>query len=446
MRKILIVTLIVFCFSILFADNFLTIYNDNQALYKTNFELDLKKGIHFYAFENIPTQIVTESVIFESKDNNVMLFSQNYEYDFASSAKMIRKYIGKSVRLITSNNELYEGLLMFYDSSNYGLLTESTNEFNMISTPKVQNIYLSEMPTDFYIKPTLRWEISAQNDGTYPVELAYLTSGLQWRATYNITLNKNDLDLNSWVTINNYSGKDFEDIKLKLIAGSVQTYTSSIKRSKQSFRVVANEENLDAAPTFEEKEFSDYRLYTLDQKADIDNNQEKQLALYPTKTATYKRIYQYRVSQSEVDVLISFKNSKEDGLGVPLPKGNVNFYEIDESDHTAQFVGVNSINHTSINEEIKLKIGTAFDLVPKTTVVSSERFGSVTETIYEVKISNNKSDAATVVVYAGARYRNYEIMNASILVNKIDAFTYSFDVNLAPSETKTFTFTERITH
>ena len=52
----------------LYCQDFLTIYNDNQALYKTEIKLDLKKGVQFYSFENIPTGIISESVIFLPKN------------------------------------------------------------------------------------------------------------------------------------------------------------------------------------------------------------------------------------------------------------------------------------------------------------------------------------------------------------------------------------------
>ncbi len=425
----------------MFANDFLTIYNNNQALYKTSFDLTLKRGVHFYSYEQIPTGIITESVIFKAKDKNVLLFSQNFEYDLANSHKMIEKYIGKNIKLFTEN-ELYEGTLIFYDSMNFGLLIKATNELNMISSAKVISVHLSEMPQDFYTKPTLRWELSAPKDAKYPVELSFLSNGLNWRATYNVVLDKNNFMLNSWVTINNTSGKDYENVTLKLIAGDVQTHVQG--RGTRNKMYAMEDVAMASAPVFEERAFSDYRLYTLDKKADINNNQEKQLSLYPPKSVKYSRIYEYQVHQSAVDVIIGFKNSKNDGLGIPLPRGSINFYEIDEADKTEQFVGVSQINHTSLNQDVKLKIGTAFDILANTKVTNSQNFGRIRENSYEVSITNNKTETVTVDVIQINHSANYEITQSSINFDKKDAFTFTFKVSVPPSKTQSFTFTERI--
>ena len=424
------------------AKDYLTIYNQNQALFKTEVELDLKNGVHFYAFENIPTGIVTESVIFLPKDKNVSLYSQNFEYDLANSQKTIEKYINKAVRL-TTENETFNGILIFYDRANFGLLNESTKELNIVSASKVTNILLSEMPNDFYTKPTLRWQLYSPRAAKFKADLSYLTGGIEWRATYNVVLTKNDFALNSWVTINNRSGKDFQNVNLKLIAGNVQTHNTINRRRYETDEMKAYVTSA-APPTFTEREFSDYRIYTLDKPADIDNNQEKQLTLYQTKTVKYSRKYEYQVHGQSVDVIIDFKNSKTSGLGEPLPAGNMNFYEIDEKDNTNQFVGVSRLENTSINQDISLKIGTAFDIVAETKTIESTVTGRTRITNYEVKLTNNKSEAVEVEITRNIQSANVEILNPSISFTKKDAFNFIFKMKLAAGKSEKLTFTERI--
>ena len=118
MKNIILILVCVCLFCGLNANDYLTIYNRNQALYRSEIELDLKRGVHFYSFENIPTGIITESVIFIPRDRNISLFSQNYEYDLANSHKTIQKYIDNNVRL-TTDNENFSGKLIFFDGMNY---------------------------------------------------------------------------------------------------------------------------------------------------------------------------------------------------------------------------------------------------------------------------------------------------------------------------------------
>ena len=439
----LVVMMIVFLFSFsLYGTNFLTIYNQNQALYMTQIEIELKNGVHFYSHENIPTGIIRESVIFLPKDKEITLFSQNFEYDLANSEKTIQKYINKNVKL-TTDVEKYSGILIFYDKTNFGLLSEKTSELNIISANKVNNILLSEMPSDFYTKPTLRWQLSAPQSGKFKADLSYLTTGIEWRATYNAVLNKDNMILSSWVTINNRSGKDYQNVTLKLIAGDVLTQAPMIRGRAVGETIRFATTDVQSAPVFEERAFSDYRLYTLDKTADIDNNQEKQLMLYPLKSIKVQKNYEYVIGGNGVDVLISFKNSQENGLGVPLPAGNIIFYETDEKDGTNQFVGGNRINHTSLNQELSLKIGVAFDIVPVTKTLSSNTSGATKVSDYEVNLTNNKSEAIEITVIRRIS-PNAEIIKQNIFSEKKDSNTYIFKMKIGEGKTEKLTFTERI--
>jgi len=440
--KHIILTIIIATLALtLYPTDHLTIYNKNQALYKSDVELELQRGVHFYPFENIPTGIITESVTFIPKDRNVSLFSQNYEYDLANSQKTIQKYLNKNIR-VTTEKETFTGTLIFFDGKSYGLLNPSTKELSIVAGDKVTNVLLADMPTDFYTKPTLRWQLASERDGKFAGTLSYLTSGIEWRATYNVILEKSNLTLASWVTINNKSGKDYQNVTLKLIAGEVQTYATTTS-SNSRFSVPSNSLALGTtAPAFDEREFSDYRIFTLDKPADIDNNQEKQLTLYPLKTLPYTRKYEYAVQGQKVDVTINFKNTTGGGL----PEGNMNFYEIDDRDKTQQFVGVSRLKNTSLNQDVSLKIGSAFDVIGKTVVKNQSTSGRTSEAEYEVTLTNNKSEAVEIDVIKTSRGGNIEILNPSLTPTKKDAYTNVFTVRVTAGQTRTLTFTERITN
>lgn len=72
---------------------------------------------------------------------------------------------------------------------------------------------------------------------------------------------------------------------------------------------------------------------------------------------------------------IQFKNTKELGLGIPLPKGTVRVFKTDDSDGSLEFIGEDQINHTPKDENITLKTGKAFDIVANLNVESRESFG-----------------------------------------------------------------------
>ncbi|HOU72806.1 MAG TPA: DUF4139 domain-containing protein, partial [Candidatus Syntrophosphaera sp.] len=156
---------------------------------------------------------------------------------------------------------------------------------------------------------------------------------------------------------------------------------------------------LDAgAPSFEEKAFHDFHMYTLDQKVSFANNQTKQLELYPLQNIKASQSYEYSTWDSGVNSVIKFKNTEENGIGKPLPKGTVKVYKQD-SDGNLEFIGEDSISHTSKNEEVKINTGTAFDLVASTLVRDHKDLGSRrSERTIQVTLRNNSAEAKTINV------------------------------------------------
>jgi len=107
MKRTSILICALFCIVILFSADQVTVYNDNFALIRTQTELELKTGLQSYYFENIPYTIEANSVIIESGKKGLDIFSQNYEYDLANTSKILMKYIGKDIELITKSDNKF---------------------------------------------------------------------------------------------------------------------------------------------------------------------------------------------------------------------------------------------------------------------------------------------------------------------------------------------------
>ncbi len=74
-----------------------------------------------------------------------------------------------------------------------------------------------------FLKPTLLWRLWADSEGKREVEISYLTGGMRWEAYSNAIANERDdkFDIVGWVTLENMSGKDFKNARVKLMAGDV---------------------------------------------------------------------------------------------------------------------------------------------------------------------------------------------------------------------------------
>ncbi|MCB5234290.1 MAG: DUF4139 domain-containing protein [Candidatus Cloacimonetes bacterium] len=442
-RRFLLI-LMVLSFSLsLFAEDWLTIYNDDLSLVRSNFEISLEKGKQKFNFDDITSRIEPASVIVLGK--GVRVAEQNYEYDLAGKYQILAKYIDKEVNVVTNDQSSLQGELKFYDGSSVGILENGTSRLIIINEKEIQWIQLASLPNNFYTKPTLAWSLIADKKGKHPLSLSYLSGGFSWNVTYNAVWDDENLALNSWVTINNSSGKAFEDVNLKLIAGEVN-------RIRERYKTYARNEMYDmvesmamgaAAPSFEEKAFHDFHMYSLDQKVSFANNQTKQLELYPIQNVSAEGIYEYQVYSDEIRSIIKFMNIEDAGLGKPLPKGVIKVYKQDEDDNM-EFIGEDSIDHTGRNEEIRINTGKAFDLVGITTTVESK---TISNRVYEkemmVTLKNNSKEEKRINVVYGLS-SNAKIVKSDLRYNLDEVKrTINYTVTIPANEETSFKFRER---
>ena len=67
-------------------------------------------------------------------------------------------------------------------------------------------------------------------------------------------------------------------------------------------------------------------------------------------------------SNAKVAVYLEFDNDDAHGLGIPLPSGRVRVNQTDDADGSQEFIGEDVIDHTPRGEEVRIKLGNAFDV------------------------------------------------------------------------------------
>ncbi len=444
MKNLMLIFIMLIVLS-LFA-NQVTVYNDNFALVRTDLELDLKKGIQDIFLDDIPSMIEANSVIIKSKKKGLDLFSQNYEYDLANTNKILQKYIGKKIEIFTNTDDKFSGILQFQDHESLGIIEESSENLILIKKSELRNIDLEKLPENFFLKPTLHWRIQAEKAGKYPIDFSYICSGMRWEVTYNAVWDdvNEKLQLSSWVTLTNETGKGFHDTKLKLIAGDVRKMRDDIYfgRDKKMEPFMFAEGV--SAPEFEEKAFHDFHLYTLSEKVSINNMQTKQLRLFPTTDVKAKSRYEYITTSDKVISMIEFTNSDKAGLGIPLPKGVVKIYKLDVEDENLEFIGEDWVGHIPREEKVILTTGFAFDLIGETEILDQRKEGKkIHEKDMAVTLKNRSEDDKVITVIHNL-YGYWTIRNENVDFVKKSATKVEFVKELKAGETFTINWTERI--
>jgi hypothetical protein len=276
-------------------------------------------------------------------------------------------------------------------------------------------------------------------------QISYLTTGLSWHAEYVAVIAADDRAMSwaGWVSLENTSGTDYPEAKLKLVAGDVNRVQDEFQAMAKN-RLTAASVMAERAPQFEEQSFFEYHLYSLARPTTLADRETKQLALFPTAGVTADKQFTYdrRRHPTKVRVTMEFKNSQAAGLGMALPKGKVRVYKEDKSG-AQEFVGEDRIDHTAKDEHVRVTIGDAFDVVGEYRQTDTRRINDrEMETSHEVKLRNRKSERVTVKIVEPA-WGDWRVTASSQTHVKKDASTIEFTVQLAPDEEKIVTYTIR---
>jgi len=418
------------------------VYNSDLALIKTELTLEnLKKGTQYYPYDDITSRIDATSVILTPHSKKVQLMEQNYEYDLGDTQAILKKYLNKEIKIETAQGNFFNGKLQFFDNTTIAV-EESDKSLILVSLDELQDIRLMEMPDNFYLKPTLRWKLKSASKQSVKADLSYLTGGLNWEATYNMVWDDEKLQVNSWVTLNNNAGKAFDEITLKLVAGEINRAPQNYGGHKSDYRAMVESS---APPAMTESEFHDFHLYTVTNPVTINNKQSKQIQLYPTQEVKATGLYEYKTYGNEVASFINFKNSKKEGLGLPLPAGKVMVYKADKADNELALIGEDRIGHTPKDEKVKLRTGVAFDLKGETRVVKYDQLGKGRgkwKRDMEVTLKNRSKKTKTIEIL-----HNFDsaakISDANYKLEKKAAGRIAFTIEVKPDEEKLITWTEK---
>lgn len=445
----------------------LTIYNQNFGVVREKRNVDVKEKVGTIRFSDVAAQIDGTSVQFKSlTDPSATVLEQNYEYDLVSADKLLQKYIDQPLNVLTKDGSRYAGTLLSFDANQ--LVLRQEKEIVMVQRgDNVKDIQFGALPEGLITKPTLVWKLATEKVGRQLVEVAYQTAGINWQADYNAVLNAKDtaLDLGGWVTINNQSGATYKDARLKLIAGDVrrvQPPTLAYGGRMMAKAAVADEAG------FAEKAFFEYHLYTLGRPSTVAQNQTKQIELLKAADVPVKKVFlydgapQYRfygglVSDAnygsqdfnkKVNVVIEVKNSKDNHMGMALPKGKVRLYKRDDADAALEFIGEDEIDHTPKDETVKLHIGDAFDIVGerKRTDYKGDMGRHVITESFEIRVRNHKDEPVEVLVKETLyRWNNWEITESNQKWTKYDSNTIHFPVKVDKDGEQVITYNVRYT-
>jgi hypothetical protein len=454
----------------------LTIYNQDFAVVRDTVPLDLKAGDNAVIYSGATAQVEPDSVILRDPagKHSLQILEQNYRNDPVSQELLLSLFEGKTIgfekRRTKDNTQVDELIKGKIVRSGYvpGGATEQPIievdgklQFSLPGEPR-----FPDLGDDTILKPAFNWLLQSDKPGKFDAEVGYVTGGLDWSASYNlVSPEKGDLvDLVGWITMNNNSGKTFENARIKLMAGDVnKIQPMPAAMPMGAVRMKAMNMAMDSvAPAVTEKAFDEFHLYSIARATTLHDHETKQVefvhaekmfapTIYVYDGASGYRFYGLNYDQGfgqsdnkKVIVQREFKNAETNQLGIALPAGKLRFYRRD-SEGQLQFVGENTIDHTPRDETIRVTTGDSFDLVGerKQTNFRVDTGDKWIDESFEIKLRNHKKDAPVEIRVVEHLYRwsNWDITAKTDDFVKKDSQTIEFRIPVKPDEERIVTYT-----
>ena len=215
------------------ADPALTIYNQNFAVVRDLMPLDLQRGTNTVEVTDTTAFLEPDSVILRDPTGKhaFRILEQNYRADPVSMGLLLSLNEGKTIDFLLQRGEKKEiirgkiirsGYIAPNTMRNYNqsrvrypgglhqpiIEVDGKLRFNMPGIP-----LFPSLADGTILKPTLHWLIESDRAAKTQAEFSYITGGMSWKADYNVVVLKggDELELVGWVTLQNESGKTFEN-------------------------------------------------------------------------------------------------------------------------------------------------------------------------------------------------------------------------------------------
>ena len=440
MKKVLIplfLFTIVFTQDMISSDNSreITIYKDGFATLKEPIVWNLKAGKNTTRFDNLSPNIVFDSPNLDLE--GVQILSQTMNRNFNSSDSFLKNNIGSQVEIRLSNGAVNQGKLLDINGSSIAI---NTNKGLMVfQRTKIDFINLKANNIQDKFSPKISWDIFSSQDQTVFAELTYLTSGFSWKPIYKLELNTNDSSaiLNVDAEVINHSNINLLGININVVEGELNQVNTNRPSSMQMQARRLADDSVN-------NKLGDFYIFKLGNNLNLKSLESVQFPLIPKRIISYEKIYVFsnveRDQKDEpLDIEISFENSEENNLNLPLPSGIAYLYDR-SVDNKLNFLAKNNISQLYKGGSASFSAGKAFDIVGKRRILNYDRQSNVEESTISLQVINSSEKPIKVKVIEKI-IGDWVVKQSSSMYIKDDASTIYFPLEIGPNSSQSVTYT-----
>lgn len=275
------------------------------------------------------------------------------------------------------------------------------------------------------------------------LNIFYFISDISWSSEHSLLVDeKAVLNFNSRIIIQNNSNENFRNIKLSLLAGEPQVIESIPTRA-----LLKAEEAVEGIPPEEFIESKgEYKIFSYKEPVSILAKQYKVLPWLDNNNVVGEKIYFYDYQRDINGVFVEWKfvNSKEKGLGVPIPSGKIRIFLKDKG--RIIFLGESFLKDIAEEEKFSIIQGKAFDIKGERKIMESKEYTEakniVRERKIQISIRNSKEEKVKVEVREYLE-GDWQIISSSLPYEKIDANRVKFTIEIEPKKEVTLNYLYR---
>ena len=338
------------------------------------------------------------------------------------------------------------------------------------------------------------WTIQSPVSGKVPVEITYLTSGLDWRAFYMGTLSGDEktMRLEGYVRVGNRSGEDYENAQVRLIVGKVHLIDQIAELAQRPYpygrpgrempppppiAMAMGEVEEMAAPramkmamapamarpkAIIKEGLSEYFLYTIEGRETVPDGWSKRLPSLGPYEVPVVNLYKFEQERYGAAVMrfLSFKNDEAHKLGqTPIPGGLMRVYRTADAAGYLSYEGQSEFKYIPVDEKVELNLGRVQNVVVEPTLMDFQIENHTFDAnrnitgwdevrTFKVEVKNTRPVAVKVEIQRNFPGEKWELKSTGDhgAFEKVDLDTVKYTVELAPRSAREFGYVLRTFH
>lgn len=379
------------------------IYQDGNVLVNETISLNLNRGVQEIELMDLPEYFDFESLMIRLSGRvHDLRWSMPVSKDWS---EVLKSLVGQPITLEHTSGHRVTGTLI-HSESGTTVIRLSDNTHTLIHNLDGYSINASTWDITRK-KRSVVAKIEPSRAGRQNASISYFTPGLNWNNKYMMILSEDDktASLSGFTLIRNTSNQSFNDIDVRLVAGSLnrrkEVITSGYEvRLRGSSSI--NAEN-DYSPEVSAAAFGDLQLFNVAGKHSVSQGDQLRIPLFFADGIQAQKRYRYRSLDRNhefpqgglVQVHYDIQNSSKNKLGLAIPNGVVALYRMNEGQPV--LIGEDTIGNIAANGVISVNSGAAFDILLKETITNQNRISDrIMEYTIEIMIQNRKSELVVV--------------------------------------------------